>query len=102
MTKQTTDILTGDIVENETRLSLQQLCDTCSVETEYIITLVNQGCIEPVGVEQSHWRFSGISIRRVQKAKRLQQDLGINPAGVALVIDLIDEIERLRCKLNRL
>jgi len=102
MTKQTTDILTGDIVENETRLSLQQLCDTCSVETEYIITLVNQGCIEPVGVEQSHWRFSGISIRRVQKAKRLQQDLGINPAGVALVIDLIEEIERLRSKLNRL
>jgi chaperone modulatory protein CbpM len=102
MTKQTTDILTGDIVENETRLSLQQLCDTCSVETEYIITLVNQGCIEPVGVEQSHWRFSGISIRRVQKAKRLQQDLGINPAGVALVIDLIEEIERLRCKLERM
>lgn len=102
MIKQTTDILSGEIVENETRLSLQQLCDTCSVETEYIISLVNQGCIEPTGTEQSRWRFSGISIRRVNKAKRLQQDLGVNPAGAALVIELIDEIERLRCKLNRM
>jgi len=102
MIKQTTDILSGEIVENETRLSLQQLCETCSVETEYIISLVDQGCIEPIGAEQSRWRFSGVSIRRVKKAERLQQDLGINPAGIALVIELIDEIERLRCKLNRM
>ncbi|MBT8135368.1 MAG: chaperone modulator CbpM, partial [Gammaproteobacteria bacterium] len=58
--------------------------------------------IEPIGAEQSRWCFSGVSIRRVQKAKRLQRDLGVNPAGAALVIELIDEIERLRCKINRM
>ena len=96
MIKQTTDILTGDIIENETSMTLRQLCDTCSVETEYVISLVEQGCIEPTGVEPSAWCFSGVTIKRVQKAKRLQRDLGINPAGVAMVIELIDEIERLR------
>ncbi len=100
MVKQTTDILSGNIVENETRLTLRQLCDSCAVRAEYIIELVDEGFIEPSGVEKSHWYFSGVSIKRVQKAKRLQRDLGINLAGVALVIDLIDEIEYLRARLE--
>ncbi|NOQ69388.1 MAG: MerR family transcriptional regulator [Gammaproteobacteria bacterium] len=100
MVKQTTDILSGNIVENETRLTLRQLCDSCAVRAEYIIELVDEGFIEPSGVEKSHWCFSGVSIKRVQKAKRLQRDLGINLAGVALVIDLIDEIEYLRARLE--
>lgn len=102
MVKQTTDILSGKIVENETRLTLRQLCDACAVRAEYIIELVDEGFIEPSGMEKSHWCFSGITIKRVQKAKRLQRDLGINLAGVALAIELFDEIEYLRAKLNNM
>ena len=99
--KQTADILTGRIVENETRLTLRQLCDACAVHAEYIIELVDEGFIEPSGVEKSHWCFSGITIKRVQKAKHLQRDLGINLAGVALAIELMDEIEHLRARLGK-
>ena len=102
MVKQTTDILSGRIVENEPRLSMRQLCDACSVHAEYIIELVDEGFIEPSGMEKSHWCFNGLTITRVQKAKRLQQDLGINLAGVVLVIDLIDEIEYLRTRLEKM
>jgi len=102
MVRQTTDILSGHIIENETRLTLRQLCDACAVHAEYIMELVDEGFIEPSGVEKSHWCFSGGSLQRVQKAKRLQQDLGINLAGVALAVELIDEIERLRAQLNQL
>jgi chaperone modulatory protein CbpM len=100
MVKQTTDILSGDIVENETRLTLRQLCDTCAVHAEYIIELVDEGFIEPIGIEKSHWCFNGTSILRVQKARRLQRDLGINLAGIALALELMEEIEQLRAKLN--
>ncbi len=102
MVKQTTDILTGRILENETRLSLRQLCDACAVHAEYIIELVDEGFIEPSGVEKSHWCFSGITIKRVRKAKHLQRDLGINLAGVALAIELMDELEQLRARLGRM
>ena len=102
MVKQTTDILTGLILENETRLSLRQLCDACAVHAEYIIELVDEGFIEPSGVEKSHWCFSGITIKRVRKAKHLQRDLGINLAGVALAIELMDELEQLRTRLGRM
>jgi len=33
-------------------------------------------------------------------AFRLQHDLGINLAGVALVLDLLEEIEQLRSRLR--
>ncbi|MCG6938091.1 MAG: chaperone modulator CbpM [Gammaproteobacteria bacterium] len=102
MVKQTTDILSGNIIENETRLTLRQLCDSCAVRAEYIIELVDEGLIEPSGVEKSHWCFSGVTIKRVQKAKRLQRDLGVNLAGAALAVDLIDEIEYLRAKLKNI
>jgi len=102
MVKQTTDILSGYILEDETRLSLRQLCDACAVRAEYVIELVDEGFIEPSGVERSHWCFNGISIKRVQTAKRLQHDLGVNLAGVALAVELIDEIENLRARLNRM
>jgi chaperone modulatory protein CbpM len=102
MVKQTTDILSGYILEDEPRLTLRQLCDACAVHAEYIIELVDVGFIEPSGIERSHWCFNGISIKRVQAAKRLQHDLGINLAGVALAIELIDEIEFLRARLDRM
>ena len=102
MVKQTTDILSGYILEDETRMTLRQLCDACAVRADYIIELVDEGFIEPSGVERSHWCFNGVTIRRVQKAKRLQHDLGINFAGVALAIELIDEIESLRARLDRM
>lgn len=102
MGKQVIDIFSGNIVEDETRLTMRQLCDACAVRAEYIIELVNEGFIEPSGVEKSHWCFTGVSIHRVQKAKRLQQDLGLNLAGVALALELLDEIERLRARLERM
>jgi chaperone modulatory protein CbpM len=101
MVKQTTEILSGRIVEDEKRLTLRQLCDVCGVHAEYVIELVDEGFIEPSGMEKSHWCFSGITIKRVRKAKRLQHDLGINLAGVALAVELIDEIEKLRALLDR-
>ncbi|HHJ34228.1 MAG TPA: MerR family transcriptional regulator [Gammaproteobacteria bacterium] len=97
-----TDILSGYIIEDETRLTLRQLCDACAVHAEYIIELIDEGFIEPSGMEKAHWCFNGMSIRRVQRAKRLQHDLGINLAGVALAVDLMDEIEMLRARLERM
>jgi chaperone modulatory protein CbpM len=102
MATQRTDILTGIIIEEETRLSLRELCDACAVHVEFITELVDEGVIEPTGIDKSHWCFSGISLQRIHTAKRLQQDLGVNLAGVALALDLIEELQQLRTQLHKL
>jgi len=43
-----------------------------------------------------------VSVKRVVVAERLTSDLRVNPAGAALVLDLLDEVEALRQRLVRL
>jgi chaperone modulatory protein CbpM len=96
------ETLTGIVLDERVEISLQEICQACSVSTEFIIELVGEGVLEPVGQEQSQWRFSGTSLLRARSAMRLQHDLNINLAGVALALELMEEIEILRERLHRL
>jgi chaperone modulatory protein CbpM len=62
--------------------------------------LVEEGIIEPDGKELHLWRFSGVSLVRARSALRLQRDLGVNLAGIALALNLMEELERLRQQLK--
>ena len=63
--------------------------------------MVDEGILDPVGADVGHWRFPGGSIRRVRIVGRLQRELGVNLAGAALALDLMDRVERLRRPLRR-
>ena len=95
-------ILSGILLDEQTELSLNDLCHACSISTEWVIELVEEGALEPVGHEPSQWRFTGTSLQRAHTAMRLQRDLGLNLAGIALALDLLDEIETMRVRLRRL
>ncbi|MEW8075348.1 MAG: chaperone modulator CbpM [Candidatus Sedimenticola endophacoides] len=95
-------LLWGEIFEEEIELSLADLCRACQLPAERVFELVEQGVVEPVGRDPARWRFQGISVRRVRCAQRLEQDLGVNVAGAALAIDMLEELERLRARLRRL
>jgi chaperone modulatory protein CbpM len=101
MPHQKSFVLSAEILELDIQLSLPQLCEACGVESDDIVLLVEAGAIEPSGDSSSHWRFAGESLQRARRALRLQQDLGLNAAGAALALDLIDEMNRLREELRR-
>ncbi|MCG2634640.1 MAG: chaperone modulator CbpM [Gammaproteobacteria bacterium] len=90
------------VLEEGPELSLAELCRACQLPPERAYDLVEEGLIEPLGREPTEWRFTSISVRRVHRAERLQRDLGVNLAGAALVLDLLDELEQLRIRLRRL
>ena len=92
----------GTILEEQAELSLADISRTCRVHAEYIIELVDEGVLAPVGREPVLWRFTGRHTHRVIVAMRLQRDLGINLAGIALVLELLDEVEVLRSRINAL
>lgn len=86
----------SDYLEVEFELTLTQLCRACGVDHTEVVRLVEEGVLEPEGNDQTQWRFSAWYLSRALRAIRLQRDLGINAAGAALALELIDEIERLR------
>jgi chaperone modulatory protein CbpM len=89
------NICTG-VVVNEQTLTLEELCKACLVETSWVISLVNEGVLDPEGPAQNCWEFSGTCLQPLQTIKRLETDLGINIAGAALVVELLDENKRLK------
>ena len=93
-------VLQSEVIETRIDLSLSDLCEVCSVSSERIVRLVDEGLVEPVGREPAEWRFSGRSVRRVVVAERLSRDLRLNAAGAALVLDLLDEVKQLRQRLS--
>ena len=89
----------GIIIDEETELTLNDLCKACSSSAEWIIELVEEGALEPIGYQQTQWRFSGNNLQRARTAMRLQRDLGLNLAGIALALDLLEKIETLESRL---
>lgn len=92
--------LSGIILEEQTELTLAEVCRACAVHAEYIIELVEEGVLLPSGREPAYWRFSGIHMHRATVALRLQRDLGVNLAGVGLALQLLDELDALRARIR--
>lgn len=91
------DILVGQIVEDSDALDIEQLCRFCSADRQFIVELLEQGVIESPTGER---RFAGHSLRRARLAMRLHRDLGVNAAGSALVIELLERIEVLEGRFS--
>jgi chaperone modulatory protein CbpM len=89
--------LSGDVLED---ITLAEMSVVCAVQTESIIALVEEDVLTPSGQNPSTWIFTGMHIHRANTALRLQHDLGVNLAGVALALQLLDEIKVLRMKLR--
>jgi chaperone modulatory protein CbpM len=94
-------LLSGDVLEEEVELTLADLCRACRLPAEQVFELVEEGIVEPLGRDVSHWRFQGVSVRRVCCAVQLRRDLGVNWAGAALALELLDELHTLRARLRR-
>ena len=103
MNTKITDIVVGSILEEGPTLNLAELCQSCQTPAEFIIRLVDQGVIAPVeGASTRQWQFHQSAQIRTYKALRLRQDLGINLSGIALSLELLDEIDTLKRELNQL
>ena len=91
----------GSVVENEVHMSIVELSHAARTPEDLIMSWVTEGVLSPIGSSPQDWRFSGDSLRRAKTAAHLTHDLELNVPGVALALDLLDEIAALRAQLKR-
>jgi chaperone modulatory protein CbpM len=100
MTEQENSTLSVELIDEQVTFTVAELCRCFDVQAEVIEELVEQGILEPVEQEARHWCFPSNALRRTRITLHLRRDLGVNLAGAALALDLLEHIEELKARLR--
>lgn len=83
-------------------VSLQELCQIFTISPQFIQDLVNYDIIYPKDKQAKEWVFDLVHIERVKISLRLHKDLEVNLSGVAVILDLLDQVHDLQAKMQLL
>jgi chaperone modulatory protein CbpM len=90
----------GTVVEVEFQLTLVELCRAAGAREEQVSAWVHEGALLPEGSDPRDWCFAASSLRRARGGARLARGFEIEAPAIALVLDLLDEIERLKARVR--
>ena len=93
-------IASGVCIGVDDWLNLETLARACSVQVDYVHTLIDEGLLEPPP-QAPALHFGSAELARVRRIRRLQRDFDANLQSVAVMLDLIDEVDRLRAAMLR-
>ena len=90
--------ISGTLFDEATEISIVDLCDACSIDVTVVEEMIAEGIVEPSGRERNRVPYG--TVRRTRTVIHLQHDLGVNLAGAALALDLLEQIAQLRAQLR--
>ncbi len=93
--------LTATLIDDDSPMTLAELARACRAAEEQVHVWVVEGVLQPRGNSPPEWRFAGTALKRARLAVTLTREMEINAPGVALALDLMDEIEALKASLRR-
>lgn len=95
----TADFLTGQLLE-DAGLTIEQLAQACGVEPGWVEQHVQAGVLGAgLAPETASWRFRSSDLVRALRLLSLEREFDANEQLAALVVDLGDEVRRLRTRL---
>jgi MerR family transcriptional regulator/heat shock protein HspR len=68
----------------------------CNVHPQTLRQYERLGLVQPTRVGQKNRLYSEVDIRRVQRIQRLTQEVGVNLAGVEVILRLLEDMEKMR------
>lgn len=78
-------------------LNFEELCLSANISEQSLIELIEHNIVVPsTGLQPQHWQFHVGCVMQVKKAVRLHRDLDIDWVDLGLVLNLLDENERLK------
>jgi chaperone modulatory protein CbpM len=93
-------VIFADYSHAERPLSLREFLEITHLAPEQVHELVHYDIIHPATNQLEQWQFDLQQLQRATRALRLQRDLEVNLAGVAILLDLLDEMENMRAQLS--
>lgn len=82
------------------RMTLVELSLAHALSVDQVLEMVMEGILEPIGSTRDEWHFTELHFHHAGIAVRLQRDLGINLPGVALALQLLQELQDMKQRLE--
>ncbi|WP_251863654.1 chaperone modulator CbpM [Achromobacter sp. Marseille-Q4962] len=95
-------IASSTVVGKSQPLSADDLAHACGAEVEWVAQLVEIGIVNARGEQPAEWRFHSADLERALQARRLAHAFGGDLDAVALILDLSQEVRRLKARLRAL
>lgn len=73
----------------------------CGVHPQTLRAYERQGLISPKREKRKNRLYSEADVERVRRIQRLTQELGVNLAGVEVILRLLDQMEEYRAEMER-
>lgn len=87
--------LEAEIVDEHYIFDLDHFAQACGQSPEWVLQLLEYEIL-PARTETSIYQFFGEELTRARRAYRLQRDFEASLSAVAMMLDLIDEVQQLR------
>lgn len=101
MTNSTSLQTLSSVLLDDSTLSLEELARACQVEPDWVVQHVQAGVLGTNGsVKLTRLQFRSVDLDRARRLLSLERDFDANEDLAALVIDLADEVRRLRARLH--
>lgn len=84
-----------DIVDEHAQFDLQHFAAVCGQSPEWVLQLIEHDIL-PTRADAKIQAFLGEDIPRARRAYRLQRDFDASFSAVAMMLDLIEEVQQLR------
>ena len=82
--------------------TLEQFCHRLPLAQEQIVEIVHLGIVEPSGQSPKQWQFDVDMLAAAKRACRLHRQLELDWQGVAVALQLLQQVEDLREENRRL
>ncbi|HAJ12270.1 MAG TPA: MerR family transcriptional regulator [Comamonadaceae bacterium] len=91
----------GELLDDMAPLSLEDLARICHKAPAWVSERLETGLLQAES-QGGHWRFASASVVRARRLAHLETTFDADPHLAALTTDLIEEVARLRQRLQHL
>ena len=92
--------LEPELWDDRREYTREELCRLCRLEPGRLLEYVAHGVV--TGADGARERFTHVEVHRLVRAVRVRRELEVELPDLALVLDLLETIERQRRELERL
>ncbi len=92
----------GSKIMEQMHFTLRYVCQELGISPKTVRKYIDEGLVEPSDFLSGQPLFDQTAFERLAKIRRLRRDLGINIAGIDIILRLLERVEELNEEIGRL